>query len=69
MQVFMSSLSKTLDDAPEPARRRFWCDAGLLNQVGIPVIVCGPKGEGFRAKEESVGALSIGEVTSVLEII
>ena len=68
VQAFMSSVSKTLGDAPSPAGRAFWCDAGLLNQAGIPSIVYGPKGEGLHAKEEWVSASSIREVTAVLEM-
>jgi acetylornithine deacetylase/succinyl-diaminopimelate desuccinylase-like protein len=68
VQAFMSSVSKTLGDAPLPAGRAFWCDAGLLNQAGIPSIVYGPKGEGLHAKEEWVSAASIREVTDVLEM-
>ena len=67
VQSFTSSVSKTLGEAPSPAGRAFWCDAGLLNQAGIPSIVYGPKGEGLHAKEEWVSASSIREVTDVLE--
>lgn len=67
VQSFISSVAKTLGDAPSPAGRGFWCDAGLLNQAGIPSIIYGPKGEGLHAKEEWVNASSIREVTEVLE--
>lgn len=67
VQAFVSSVSKTLGSVPRPAGRAFWCDAGLLNQAGIPSIVYGPKGEGLHAREEWVSALSVREVTSVLE--
>jgi acetylornithine deacetylase/succinyl-diaminopimelate desuccinylase family protein/diaminopropionate ammonia-lyase family len=69
VQCFVSSVSKTLGYAPSPAGKAFWCDAGLLNQAGIPSIVYGPKGEGLHAKEEWVSASSIREVTKVLEIV
>ena len=67
VQLFSSSVSKALGDAPPPTGRAFWCDAGLLNQAGIPSIVYGPKGEGLHAKEEWVSVSSIREVTDVLE--
>ncbi|KAF2647081.1 threonine dehydratase [Lophiostoma macrostomum CBS 122681] len=54
VQFFISSVSKTLGHALSPVGRAFWCDAGLLSQVGIPSIVYGPKGEGIHAKEEWV---------------
>ncbi|KAH6629708.1 diaminopropionate ammonia-lyase [Boeremia exigua] len=69
VQTFISSVSKTLGDAPVPAGRAFWCDAGLLNEAGIPSIVYGPKGEGLHAREEWVSASSIHDVTNVLETI
>ncbi|KAF2629265.1 diaminopropionate ammonia-lyase [Macroventuria anomochaeta] len=67
VQSFIASAAKTLGNAPSPTGRAFWCDAGLLNQAGIPSIVYGPKGEGLHAKEEWVSASSIREVTNVLE--
>lgn len=67
VQAFVSSVSKTLGSAPAPTGRAFWCDAGLLNQAGIPSIVYGPKGEGLHAKKEWVSASSIDDVTNVLE--
>ncbi|KAF3038992.1 hypothetical protein E8E12_004455 [Didymella heteroderae] len=67
VQSFISSVLKTLGKAPAPAGRGFWCDAGLLNQAGIPSIVYGPQGEGLHGKKEWVSATSIREVTSVLE--
>jgi len=67
VQTFISSVSRTLGDAPAPAGRGFWCDAGLLNEAGIPSIIYGPKGEGLHAKEEWVSAPSIHDVTNVLE--
>ncbi|KAF9691371.1 hypothetical protein EKO04_010856 [Ascochyta lentis] len=66
LKSFVSSVSKTLGDAPSPVGRGFWCDAGLWNEAGIPSIVYGPKGEGLHAKEEWVSASSIREVTDVL---
>ncbi|KAF3037878.1 hypothetical protein E8E11_005104 [Didymella keratinophila] len=67
VQTFISSVSRTLGDTPAPAGRGFWCDAGLLNEAGIPSIVFGPKGEGLHAEEEWVSASSIHDVTDVLE--
>jgi acetylornithine deacetylase/succinyl-diaminopimelate desuccinylase-like protein len=67
VQSFVSSVSKTLGDAPSPTGKAFWCDAGLLTQAGIPSIVYGPKGEGLHAAEEWVSALSVQDVTKVLE--
>jgi len=67
VQTFASCVSETLGRAPPPTGRAFWCDAGLLNQAGIPSIVYGPKGEGLHGKEEWVSVSSIREVTDVLE--
>ncbi|OSS50220.1 hypothetical protein B5807_04704 [Epicoccum nigrum] len=67
VQTFIASVSKTLNDAPAPAGKSFWCDAGLLNEAGIPSIVYGPKGEGLHAKNEWVDTQSIYDVTNVLE--
>lgn len=67
VQTFARCVSDTLGHAPPPTGKAFWCDAGLLNQSGIPSIVYGPKGEGLHGKEEWVSASSIREVTDVLE--
>ncbi|KAJ4318033.1 hypothetical protein N0V94_004634 [Neodidymelliopsis sp. IMI 364377] len=67
VQSFVSSVSKTLGDAPSPVGRAFWCDAGLLTQAGIPSIVYGPKGKGLHVAEEWVSASSVRDVSKVLE--
>jgi acetylornithine deacetylase/succinyl-diaminopimelate desuccinylase family protein len=43
-----------------------WCDAALLADKGIPVVIYGPKGEGLHAKEEWVDIQSIDNVASTL---
>jgi len=43
-----------------------WCDAALLADKGIPVVIHGPKGEGLHAKEEWVDIQSIDTVASTL---
>ncbi|THC95971.1 hypothetical protein EYZ11_004568 [Aspergillus tanneri] len=51
----------------------FWCDAALLDEVGIPAIVLGPKGEGLHSKEEWVEVESIRQheriYTKLIEVL
>ncbi|KAJ4288954.1 hypothetical protein N0V90_011296 [Kalmusia sp. IMI 367209] len=67
VQSFVASVTKTLGTVRPTVGRAFWCDAGLLNQAGIPTIIYGPIGAGLHGAEEWVSAESIRSVTNVLE--
>ncbi|KAH6690583.1 diaminopropionate ammonia-lyase [Plectosphaerella plurivora] len=67
VESFASVIKDVTGQDIKPGAAAFWCDAGLLNEAGIPSVVYGPKGEGLHAAEEWVSIESIGEVTTILE--
>ncbi|KAK1492471.1 diaminopropionate ammonia-lyase [Colletotrichum tamarilloi] len=69
IKTFVSATSKCLGEAQEPVACSFWCDAALLNEVGISSVVYGPKSFGIHGKEEWVSVESIREVASVMETV
>nr|WDY64407.1 mitochondrial acetylornithine deacetylase [Aureobasidium pullulans] len=50
----------------EVSAAKFWTDAGLLSEAGIPCLVLGPKGEGLHGKDEWVDVESIKIVEEVM---
>ncbi|KAL9948512.1 hypothetical protein D7B24_009202 [Verticillium nonalfalfae] len=69
VQTVRTVVGNVTGHVPAPAAAGFWCDAGLLNEAGIPSIVYGPKGEGLHAAVEWVDVDSLKEVTKVIEDI
>ncbi|CRK42754.1 hypothetical protein BN1708_008856, partial [Verticillium longisporum] len=69
VQTVKTAVGNVTGNVPAPAAAGFWCDAGLLNEAGIPSIVYGPKGEGLHAAVEWVDVDSLKEVTKVMEDI
>lgn len=67
VETFAAVVKNVTGQEATPTPIAFWCDAGLLSEVGIPCIVYGPKGEGLHAAEEWVSVESIKAVTEVLE--
>lgn len=67
VQLFGSAIESVTQTSPSPTAEAFWCDAGLLNEAGVPCIVYGPKGQGLHAAEEWVSVTSVQEVTAVME--
>lgn len=50
----------------QPEGMRFWCDAALLAEAGIPTVVYGPCGYGLHADEEWVEVESIRSVKKMV---
>ncbi|KAF3356740.1 hypothetical protein VDGD_08044 [Verticillium dahliae] len=67
VQTVRAVVGNVTGNVPEPDAAGFWCDAGLLNEAGIPSIIYGPKGEGLHAAVEWVDVDSLKEVTRVIE--
>jgi acetylornithine deacetylase/succinyl-diaminopimelate desuccinylase-like protein len=67
VETIASAIKDVTEQDVTPGTAAFWCDAGLLNEAGIPSVVYGPSGEGLHAAEEWVSVESIREVTKVLE--
>ncbi|KAG9715977.1 putative metallopeptidase, partial [Aureobasidium melanogenum] len=49
-----------------PTAAKFWTDAALLSEAGIPSLVFGPTGEGLHGKDEWVDVESIMVVEQVM---
>ncbi|KAL2876904.1 hypothetical protein SGCOL_007929 [Colletotrichum sp. CLE4] len=69
IKTFISAASKCLDEEQKPVACSFWCDAALLNEIGIPSVVYGPRSFGIHGKEEWVSVPSIRELASVIETV
>ncbi|KAK1625057.1 diaminopropionate ammonia-lyase [Colletotrichum phormii] len=69
IKTFISATSKCLGEAQKPVACSFWCDAALLNEIGIPSVVYGLRSFGIHGKEEWVSVASIREVASVIEVV
>jgi len=50
----------------EVSAAKFWTDAGLLSEAGIPCLVFGPAGKGLHGKDEWVDVESIKIVEEVM---
>ncbi|KAI4765543.1 diaminopropionate ammonia-lyase [Aureobasidium sp. EXF-3400] len=50
----------------QPTAAKFWTDAALLSEAGIPSLVFGPEGEGLHGKDEWVDVESIKMVELVM---
>ncbi|KAI4729396.1 diaminopropionate ammonia-lyase [Aureobasidium sp. EXF-10728] len=50
----------------QPTAAKFWTDAALLSEAGIPSLVFGPVGEGLHGKDEWVDVESIEIVEQVM---
>lgn len=50
----------------QPTAAKFWTDAALLSEAGIPSLVFGPEGEGLHGKDEWVNVQSIKVVEQVM---
>lgn len=53
---------KTTRAAPPIKSETYWTDMALLDEVGIPGVIWGPKGSGLHSKEESVDVQSIRDL-------
>lgn len=53
---------KTTGAAPPIKSETYWTDMALLDEVGIPGVIWGPKGSGLHSKEESVDVQSIRDL-------
>lgn len=57
---------RTTGSKPDLLAEPFWTDCALLSDKRIPVVIYGPKGEGFHAKTEWVDLNSVESVTETL---
>lgn len=57
---------RTTGSKPDLLAEPFWTDCALLSDKGIPVVIHGPKGEGFHVKTEWVDLKSVESVTETL---
>jgi acetylornithine deacetylase len=46
-----------------------WLDSALLGNAGIPTVICGPRGDGLHAVDESVEVASLGTCAEIYEQI
>jgi len=46
-----------------------WLDSALLGDAEIPTVICGPRGDGLHAVDESVEAASLGICAEIYEQI
>jgi acetylornithine deacetylase len=60
----------TVTDAPaETMTQTGWLDSALLGDAEIPTVICGPRGDGLHAVDESVEAASLGICAEIYEQI
>jgi acetylornithine deacetylase len=62
-----SALQATLGRPAEPAGDNAWMDAALMQEAGIPTLVCGAVGGGFHAPDEWVSLSDIVRLARTLE--
>ncbi|KAF2732025.1 acetylornithine deacetylase [Polyplosphaeria fusca] len=65
-ETVRNAAADTLGREPLIRKELAWTDSALLAESDIPVLVYGPLGEGYHAKEEWVDVDSIQKVTSTL---
>jgi acetylornithine deacetylase/succinyl-diaminopimelate desuccinylase family protein len=67
---FMALVEQTVESVvgrkPEVTRENYWTDCALIGDVGIPVLLLGPHGEGLHSMEEFANIDSIEQTTQVL---
>lgn len=62
LNLVVEQAVKTTGAAPPIKSETYWTDMALLDEVGIPGVIWGPKGSGLHSKEESVDVQSIRDL-------
>ncbi|KAL4877603.1 hypothetical protein BJY04DRAFT_230566 [Aspergillus karnatakaensis] len=62
VSLVLEKALKTTGAAPPVKSETYWTDMALLDEVGIPGVIWGPRGRGLHSKEESVEVQSIRDL-------
>ncbi|KAF3398705.1 Diaminopropionate ammonia-lyase [Talaromyces pinophilus] len=67
---FMALVEQTVESVvgrkPAVTREKYWTDCALIGDVGIPVLLFGPHGEGIHSMEEFANVDSLEQTTQIL---
>ncbi|KAI1361705.1 tryptophan synthase beta subunit-like PLP-dependent enzyme [Xylaria arbuscula] len=66
LTLVKEKVEKGTGKKPKVAREQYWTNCALLGDVGIPVLLLGPHGEGLHAKEEFAKVESLQQTTAIL---